>query len=347
MATCLHCGTQFQHAPRRGRKAKYCSAKCRRSRNAARSKPRTNKLPRREKLRRRRERLRRKIERCPTCGIEFVNAAGRQKFCTHDCAMAAQRIHPPEEYGERECRQCGKVFNKARNCRGDFCCKPCYFAWTAANGTMIAAHLEVYANRERRAVSDGYVWWLGRWKNCGACGTLWWPGNTQVTHCPRCRPWRGAMASERGRLLGWSTTDGRVRPISECKSCGSRFIKEKRRSWDRCPSCIERRAAEYRRQWSRKRKALERAASRRCRAHSFDPDDVFRRDHWICQHCGCKTRPDYHYNHGKYPNLDHIIPLSRGGEHSVSNTQCLCRTCNMAKGANVGGDQLVLGYKCK
>lgn len=31
------------------------------------------------------------------------------------------------------------------------------------------------------------------------------------------------------------------------------------------------------------------------------------------------------------PTLDHIVPLSKGGEDSFQNTQALCKTCNAAK----------------
>ena len=73
----------------------------------------------------------------------------------------------------------------------------------------------------------------------------------------------------------------------------------------------------------------------------FNPVEVFERDGYICQLCGIKTRPDYKNQfHPKKPNLDHIIPLSRGGEHSRLNTQCLCRHCNMLKHNNGTGDQL-------
>lgn len=33
----------------------------------------------------------------------------------------------------------------------------------------------------------------------------------------------------------------------------------------------------------------------------------------------------------KYHELDHIMPLSLGGEHSIENVQCTCKRCNVRK----------------
>ena len=43
-----------------------------------------------------------------------------------------------------------------------------------------------------------------------------------------------------------------------------------------------------------------------------------------------------------YPNLDHIIPLKKGGSHTRLNSQCLCHKCNIIKGSTGVGDQLRL-----
>lgn len=32
--------------------------------------------------------------------------------------------------------------------------------------------------------------------------------------------------------------------------------------------------------------------------------------------------------------LDHIVPLSKGGTHTLGNTQALCTECNLIKGDN-------------
>ncbi len=76
---------------------------------------------------------------------------------------------------------------------------------------------------------------------------------------------------------------------------------------------------------------------------NFHAAEVFQRDGYICQNCRCKTRPDFKNTvHPKYPNLDHIIPLSKGGDHSMRNTQCLCRDCNIKKNNGQKQDQLLL-----
>jgi len=52
--------------------------------------------------------------------------------------------------------------------------------------------------------------------------------------------------------------------------------------------------------------------------------NIFVRDEFICQYCGASCR--------KSPTLDHIIPKSRGGEHSWENSVTACSRCNQKKG---------------
>jgi 5-methylcytosine-specific restriction endonuclease McrA len=54
---------------------------------------------------------------------------------------------------------------------------------------------------------------------------------------------------------------------------------------------------------------------------------VFARDGWACQYCGAPAE-----------NLDHVIPKSRGGEHSWENVVAACRRCNARKENHLPSD---------
>lgn len=68
-------------------------------------------------------------------------------------------------------------------------------------------------------------------------------------------------------------------------------------------------------------------------------DKLIKKDKGICYLCGkeCDCN-DYVINHGVfiagnyYPSIDHVIPLSKGGEHSWSNVRLAHRICNTIKG---------------
>jgi 5-methylcytosine-specific restriction endonuclease McrA len=50
--------------------------------------------------------------------------------------------------------------------------------------------------------------------------------------------------------------------------------------------------------------------------------EVLRRDHHACQYCG----------NAKKLTLDHVIPRSKGGQHTWDNVVAACETCNSVKG---------------
>jgi 5-methylcytosine-specific restriction endonuclease McrA len=67
---------------------------------------------------------------------------------------------------------------------------------------------------------------------------------------------------------------------------------------------------------------------------------VFERDEWRCHLCGCDTPRDKRgKGEANSPELDHVIPLSRGGAHTYGNTRCACRACNLAKGNSLPGER--------
>jgi 5-methylcytosine-specific restriction endonuclease McrA len=47
---------------------------------------------------------------------------------------------------------------------------------------------------------------------------------------------------------------------------------------------------------------------------------IFARDEHTCQYCGARA-----------DSIDHVMPRSRGGEHSWENVAAACRPCNLFK----------------
>jgi len=124
-----------------------------------------------------------------------------------------------------------------------------------------------------------------------------------------------------------------------CKECGNLFTPEygnKRRVFcsDEC----------LHKQGRRKRRQKERARLRSVKVDNVNAIEVFMRDGWRCQLCKRKLKSE---DKGTYkdvaPELDHIIPLSMGGEHSYRNTQCVCRRCNIDKGNEERGQLRMFG----
>lgn len=131
--------------------------------------------------------------------------------------------------------------------------------------------------------------------------------------------------------------------VIDCEECGTQFCPIYGASNAiLCVPCMQ----------TRKRaahamgKAVRKAKIRSVLTERVNPIKVLERDGWQCRLCGVATpqakRGTYETN---APELDHRIPISKGGPHTYANTQCACRACNQAKGdslnwappANPGG----------
>lgn len=79
--------------------------------------------------------------------------------------------------------------------------------------------------------------------------------------------------------------------------------------------------------WDKKRRAIMRGAPQKT-AKTICRFSVHERDGGICHICGRPVEvSDFH--------LDHIIPVSRGGEHILSNVAVAHPFCNQSKGARI------------
>lgn len=116
-----------------------------------------------------------------------------------------------------------------------------------------------------------------------------------------------------------------------CVICGRAFVSREARQT--CSSECKRIAYVRKRRNVSKRR---RARTRHARIEMVRAEDIFERDGWTCQLCGCDVHPWGGHWQANMATLDHIKPLAKGGTHEVSNLQCLCSMCNSKKRDLIG-----------
>jgi predicted nucleic acid-binding Zn ribbon protein len=117
------------------------------------------------------------------------------------------------------------------------------------------------------------------------------------------------------------TVDGCTRKHTAKGFCLMHWKADKRRNgaeWAVSGSDFKRRALQYGVKYER-----------------FDKRGVFARDNWTCQICGLPVEREEKFPAPFSPSIDHIIPISRGGDHIPENTQCTHLSCNMRKSNNL------------
>ena len=215
-------------------------------------------------------------------------------------------------------------FSCGVSCDRMYCTNACKIrAWRQANPDAYKSQrLREKKHKRPATVCKYYATYCG----CGeALGS-----RSNIKQCASCRKSKSAdEARTTARRL--HALDGRV---IECDECKLKFCPVYGSSHARlCVPCVASRESAARATYRLIRKARIRAAA----VEPVNPIAVFDRAHWHCQLCGVATPRS---SRGTYssdaPELDHIIPLSKGGSHSYANTQCACRSCNGLKSDTIG-----------
>jgi 5-methylcytosine-specific restriction endonuclease McrA len=80
-----------------------------------------------------------------------------------------------------------------------------------------------------------------------------------------------------------------------------------------------------------KRRAIKRDAF----VETVRSEEIYKRDNYICQLCFAPVDINLKWPDPMSHSLDHIVPLSKGGEHSRANTQLAHIGCNWKKNNKV------------
>jgi len=70
---------------------------------------------------------------------------------------------------------------------------------------------------------------------------------------------------------------------------------------------------------------------------------ILERDKWMCWICKRRIGKTFKYPHPRSASIDHLLPLSLGGDDTAFNKKAAHLRCNMARGNGRPGEQLPLG----
>lgn len=293
---------------------------------------------------------------CRRCGNQFESMRKRA-YCGPQCHASA-----PKRSALR-CADCAAEFRQEAKGRPPKRCKPCAAARSAGVDERRRAR---EARRLAPKPSPRVVVAVCRTEHvCQGCGSTFLPKRTDRTKfCGRqCAFAHSAMwqeyggssrLSKRRRDLALVADAMRVRvsvqmnvprqgpPLPRTCRCGEPVMHK----WARngmCRRCLD--AAKMARPKTakalaskRKYRLARKARQRGARVEPVDPIKVLARDGWRCQLCGVRTPKRLRGSfEARAPELDHIVPIAAGGEHSYRNTQCACRQCNLTKAAKPMG----------
>lgn len=234
---------------------------------------------------------------CERCGAEFEPVKWNQRFCSPECGKRARyegRRHP-----ECHCWQCGEAFHPKAKDRTKFCSREC-----------------AYAYRKVHAKPPEIV----DWPKCVVCGKP----------CSRmsAKTCSGECRNELTRRQN-RESNAAQKPITQhvCKECGRAFTPEygnKHRAF-----CSVQCSVRHGRRIS---KGVREARKRGNGYEPVNPIRVFERAGWRCYLCGRETpRALRGTCESNAPEVDHIVPIAKGGRHTYANTACACRACNQTK----------------
>jgi 5-methylcytosine-specific restriction endonuclease McrA len=246
---------------------------------------------------------------CQECGAPFAPSrfAKRHDYCSDRCSAAAYLKSAPEQ----SCLYCVRPF-RTRDKRGlGYCSKSC-----AVKAKRIGASCSLIGQ------SCDLVW-----KTC-KCGSRFCKKGAKYCSVT-CR--RDADASymrryTRAKEIAKGTTFVTCR---ECGTVASARDTTGERWRSRSVYCS---TPCMRRSVRREGKARRRQRKAGAGYQVVYRRRVYERDGWVCKLCGYPVPPDQSVPHPLAPTLDHIVPLSAGGEHSYRNVQLAHFRCNTLRG---------------
>lgn len=241
-----------------------------------------------------RNRTFRKVESvCEQCGKTFESGMSNARFCGRTCQVKQYRLDSGLIQPEPPDRAC-------RTCGTSL-------VGTFRNKIHCSGRCESWARR------NPGVPWVPAKPVCEFCGVGLGSGRRSGTrYCSlRC--------SERFRF------GVQIGHIVACKQCGQDFVATAKTNVLCSSPC---RRAEKHGNNLRRLSVIQRGYRD---GETFTRLDVFERDGWMCYLCSEPVEPLLRYPDPWSASVDHVVALSRGGQHTLDNVACTHFRCNLQK----------------
>lgn len=213
-------------------------------------------------------------------------------------------------YDPVPCEECGALVERKGKAKPRFCSDKCRRAEEYERRTQ--------RNAERRAALIAKNTEENPEKECADCGT---PAGRHKNGLPKdycSKACRDHVSRKKRQASGPHCKEaGCDRPSHARGWCGSHYS----RWWDS--------ENPERKDMIRKRRDERIASASAC--EDIDRRVVFERDDWTCNICGGPIPQDAVYPDPLSAQVDHVVPLSQGGDHSYENVAASHMRCNLTK----------------
>lgn len=255
---------------------------------------------------------------CSNCGCFFTPKKLKQKYCSVSCANDAQR---KTGKGNHICLNCGKTYKWENRHPQKFCSRDCWRQWQNAHRVEKQTKEKIFYTRK-----------------CEWCGKEF---STEISKQKYCSHECRYEANKKQHRDAWAQKF--IPRTHVCKECGTVFTTKCKdmHSVFCCKSCAEKHERRIEHQSERHRKYMIKYKDLRDKqirdnfVEKVSYNSIYKRDRGICQICGLPVVYDKHADNNWSGTIDHIIPVSLNGEHSMKNCQLAHRLCNSLKNNNV------------
>jgi hypothetical protein len=265
---------------------------------------------------------------CTRCGEQYQKRKARKGTLCAKCKTEKQK---QDGYVRqlKTCEACGNPFSRRvypNRESGRACSREC--GWKLLRMDKAAGKQQTRIKRENAKASR----LVGSLCPCCICDLHFVPDNSQVNTCSRgCKrelQLRKIIAIHYGSYEAWLN-----KRCADCSGLVEETGSKRRYKGQYCLSCasIRNQASKKAAKYKRRRLANGVTAKHPSKEILKGIAEMIRNAGHKCSLCGLMMTRDCDPNSDRHIELDHKVPLSRGGTDTFDNIRAVCRKCNGLK----------------